>query len=359
MGVKVREKVKGSGVWWVFVHQKGDRTSLRVGSKAAAKKAAREIEARLILGQPIRTKEKRAPTLERYYERFRDSYMETALRPSTRDSYETSFRVHILPELGKLRVDELDRVKMEEFVSGLVKKRIHQQKTTSDSGKKKRTLSKNTIRLIIAALSVLVNDAIEKGVLRENPLKGISKFYRQAPSRHQEIEPLTEEETALFLKAAAKHASKYFPLFLASVHTGMRSGELAGLQWRDIDWKGAFIWVRRQFVRGREQPLKTRNGRRKVDLSDELLSELKMLKKHRQTEYLKDGKNSIPDWIFCSEEGTPIDMYNFKRRHFKRILRKAGLREIRFHDLRYVLSPIMFLVSTSGFLYSSLVFCKG
>jgi integrase len=55
----------------------------------------------------------------------------------------------------------------------------------------------------------------------------------------------------------------------------------------------------------------------------------------RREEALASGRNEIPDWIFCNEDGKPPDMYNLKRRHFFRCLKSAGLRRIRFHDLRH------------------------
>jgi integrase len=74
--------------------------------------------------------------------------------------------------------------------------------------------------------------------------------YRQAPVRHEEIEPLSPGELLTFLDIAFRHTPTQYPLFLAASHTGMRSGELAGLQWDDIDWKGKFFQLRRSIVNG-------------------------------------------------------------------------------------------------------------
>lgn len=97
----------------------------------------------------------------------------------------------------------------------------------------------------------------------------------------------------------------------------------------DIDWNSKYVMVRRSVVEARIT--RTKTGRiRKVDLSDALLSELKALRKHRQAAYLKEGENEIPEWIFCNAAGNPIDMRGFKRRVFRKVLRKAKLRTIRF-----------------------------
>ncbi len=90
---------------------------------------------------------------------------------------------------------------------------------------------------------------------------------------------------------------------------------------------------------------------RRVDLSDALLHELKELKKKRQAEYLAKGKNEIPEWVFLSrgrllkdekrDEGCQLDMHNVKTRHFHKCLEKAGLRRIRFNDLRHTFASLL------------------
>ena len=104
MGVKVREKKKDSGVWWVFINYKGKRTSRQIGTKRAAEKVKEQIEARLKLGQDALPKEKPAvPTLQDYWTRLKETYLPSGIRQSTIDSYRRSFKNHILPELGSTR----------------------------------------------------------------------------------------------------------------------------------------------------------------------------------------------------------------------------------------------------------------
>ena len=99
MGVRIREKPKDSGVWWVFIHHEGRRTSRRVGDQEAAEEAARQIQARLTLGKDaLPAQRKRAPTLKVYFQGFRETYLETAVRHSTRQSYKENFKNHIIPE---------------------------------------------------------------------------------------------------------------------------------------------------------------------------------------------------------------------------------------------------------------------
>jgi len=338
MGVRVREKIEGSGIYWVFVAHQGRRTSRKVGDRTAAREAARKIQARLTLGKGAFGERAKlpAPRLMDYWKRFEENYRGT-LKPSTWASYEMGMRVHIFSQLGNHRLDGITKPMMKKFVSQLVEK----------------GLAKDSIRLYLAALGVLYTQAIDDKIVTENPTRGLGKFYRQAKVKHEEINPLTEEESLLFLEKTLEFEKKYYPLFLCALHTGMRSGELAGLQWTDIDWNGKFLEVRRAINRfGEVSSVKTKNGRRRVDLSDHLLETLSNYRREKQQEALKEGKSEIPEWIFANRFGSFIDIKNVKSRNFKRVLKKGGLRSIRFHDMRHTFASQL-LSNGTNILYVS------
>jgi len=332
MGVRIREKVKGSKVFWVFVHHHGQRRSVKVGSKPAAKEVARKIEAKLTLGGAIlHDKKPSVPTLEEYYEsQFKKTYMQATLKPSSCSTYEKCFRLHILPALGRFPLDEIPRPQMEEFVAGLVKK----------------DLAKDTIRLTVGTLGVLYNQAVEHGVVSVNPACKLTKFFRNAPKRHAEIQPLSPQEVPLFLQTALKHSPEQYPIFLALIHTGMRSGELAALKWGDLSFNGKYITVRRNFVEGQMTTTKT-DRIRKVDMSDALMEVLLELRRKRQEQWLTKGHNEIPELVFCNDQGEPIGMRHLPTTHFKRCLKKAGLSERRLHDLRHTFATLLIMQGES------------
>ncbi len=326
MGIKVKEKIKGSNEWWVFLNHKGMRRSKKCGPKKTAEKVAEIMRANLTLGHSLMGRDEKspAPTLKQYYERFKEVWA-TTIRENSFRVYDSSFRIHILPVLGNYRLDEIDREKMEKFVTGLVK----------------RGLAKATIQLILAPLNLLYRRAIKHKIILENPASEMSEFYRQAPASYAYIEPLTEEECVLFLRTAAEKEPDGYPVLLCGLHTGMRVGELAALQWPDIDWNGKFIFVQRQFACGVVSPLKTKHARRKVDCSDELLEILRKLRKQRLEEWMRRGLPNFPDWVFCSSFGSPDCWSANKRYVLKQTLKKAGLRRIRFHDLRHTYASLL------------------
>ncbi len=334
MGVKVREKVKGSGVWWIFVAHDGKRFSKRVGDKKTANKVAGQFSAKLTLGEDLQPQEKPSiPTVNQYYKHYKRVYLEVAVRETTLAIYETSFEKHILPVLGEKGMDDVTRADIEILVADLV-----------------TNLAKPTIRMTLSCLRAMFSHAIEHEIVVKNPVVKTTKMYAQTTAKHEEIEPLTAEEVMKFLRKAKeldvqartrrKDSMVYYPLLLTAIHTGLRCGELAGLQWGDIDFNGSFLIVRRAFVNGQVVPTKTKKQRR-VDLSDAVIHELQAYRRQKQADWLKKGSNEIPVWVFANDEGNPPDMNNVKHRGFKTTLTRAELRQIRFHDLRHTFASLL------------------
>ena len=145
---------------------------------------------------------------------------------------------------------------------------------------------------------------------------------------------------ALAAAAGAVLASAAYPLFLCAVRTGLRLGELLALQWPDIDFNGRFTEVRRNLVAGRVTTPK--NGKtRRVDMSAQLTATLKALLQARKKETLKNGWGSVPEWIFCTESGGPLDGADLRHRVFYKLLEKAEPRRVRFHDLRHTFASLL------------------
>lgn len=120
----------------------------------------------------------------------------------------------------------------------------------------------------------------------------------------------------------------------------MRLGELIGLQWGDIDFSGGFIEVRRAYFKGRLSTPKNGKSRR-IDMSRQLSETFKVILVERKKEVLAKGLGYLPDSIFTNEAGNIVDGDNIRRRVFKPALAKAGLRQIRIHDLRHTFASLL------------------
>jgi integrase len=125
---------------------------------------------------------------------------------------------------------------------------------------------------------------------------------------------------------------------LCALRTGLRQGELLGLRWSDIDFAGRFIHVRQNRVHGVTTTPKNHQVRR-VDMSTQLALELKALRRRERARCLAESVD-MPTMVFASKTGGYLDVGNV-RRAFYRILTAAGLRHIRFHDLRHTFASLL------------------
>jgi integrase len=127
---------------------------------------------------------------------------------------------------------------------------------------------------------------------------------------------LTEAEAQRLLEACDETEKPFLHLALA---TGMRFNELAALEWRDVDFLKKNIYVRRS---------KTAAGIRDISINN---SDIKVLTEMRRQTTEKHG---ISELIFRSREGNGVDYGNFTKRRFLPLVKRIGLAEVRFHDLR-------------------------
>jgi len=147
-----------------------------------------------------------------------------------------------------------------------------------------------------------------------------------------------------------------YALIFTAVRAGLREGEIAALQWGDAQFGDGkddcdrYVVIQRSYDRRWSRKMLTPKSRkpRRVDLSRELRAVLLRLRDERLIEAFAEGKADISDeLVFPSEAGTPIEMNNFSERVFKPLLTRAGLRRIRFHDLRHTFGSLLIQAGAS------------
>src|SRR5262249_16497225 len=106
MAVKVKQH---KGKWWGFIDHKGRRKAKCVGSKQAAETAAKKIEAKLTLGDFLLLDEKPQRPFDAYFRNWLDTYVQANCKESTRDAYESSFRLYLLPAFGQKDIGAITR----------------------------------------------------------------------------------------------------------------------------------------------------------------------------------------------------------------------------------------------------------
>jgi integrase len=172
----------------------------------------------------------------------------------------------------------------------------------------------------LVPIKEMFRHAVRWGYIKVSP----AEYVEKPRVEKEEMDILTPAEIEAFLDNAP---AKDRPLFLTAILTGLRRGELFGLQRGDINWITNQIHVRRSLWKGKFQTPKSKLSVRKVDMTPYLATELK--------KHILASPNSELDLVFCNTEGNPIEPDTFIKRKFLPALRRAKIRKVRFHDLRH------------------------
>ena len=171
----------------------------------------------------------------------------------------------------------------------------------------------------------------------QNPAAEYEKPRKGRSEPDVELRFLTLEEVDAVIRAMPADAvgQAEGALILAAAMTGMRRGELLGLRWRDVDWGARKIRVVRTYVGGKVDTPKSAASRRAVPLASRLAEELSRL-------YEASPFTGDDDPVFTHPRGTglPLDGSAVSK-SFKRALQRAGVRDVRFHDLRHTFGTMM------------------
>lgn len=358
MSIKIKERVRNSkkewidpgrkpvsGIYYLIINHwslpKG-RAKIRVqGQGKDALELARttksQLDAKIALKQQLFPSA--APTLGEFFEDFRRTHLDN-VKDSTRESYEGAFRKYIEPVFGKIPLDQIKRQDVKIFLSDL-KSITYTVEKGRKRGKKSEApvetkhLSKDTIRIIFSTLRKIFNEAVDNEIVTTNPAQRMGRVFSEVESRH-EVNPLTEEEFKVLLEVARTETPHYFALFACLLYAGLRIGEGTALRWPDVDWKHNVMHIRKTHSRG-QLGRTTKTGKtRQVEISPTLFSILKELRLDREKQW---GKN-VPEFVFCTPSGSPIDNHNLRYQYFSKILKASRLRKIRIHDLRHTFATL-------------------
>ena len=207
-----------------------------------------------------------------------------------------------------------------------------------------RKLSARTVRYAHAVLRSAIRQAIRWQLLLSDPTQGV-----QLPSpRSREMSVLNTDQARSFLRAAAH--SPQGCLFAVALTTGMRPSEYLALCWRDIDWDRGTVSVVRSIHRHDGQwaftDTKRVRSRRLVKLQTWVLELLRGMK-DKTEEASETCDTAVTNLIFTTAHGEPINEEYLVKKHFKPLLREAGLPNIRLYDLRHTSATLALAVGVA------------
>jgi integrase len=257
-------------------------------------------------------------TVEQYLRRWLD-YTSKTTRTGTHANYLGWCQRYIVPVIGRVRLADLTPEHADAFTT---------QATTAG-------LAPGTVHNIRVMFGGALNRAIKwqvPGVRNVVAMTAGPKVVRK------EQHYLNPEQARQFLDALQGEPTEAF--YTLALYGGLRLGEVQGVRWQDIDLTKQMLRVQRSYRDGVGlTDVKTAKSNRTVDLSEPMVLALKQHRKAQMEQQAEAGTLGIKwlnDWglVFTREYGLPTDR-NAIRRDYHRLLRKARLARIRFHDLRH------------------------
>jgi integrase len=264
--------------------------------------------------------------LGEYLDRWLSDSVSDTVKATTFERYEQITRLHLKPALGRVKLKALTPA----HVRGLYREKL-------EAG-----LSARTVRYIHTTLHKALKQAVMDGLIPRNATESVKP---PQPSR-EEMCPLTPEQAKLLLKVAHETGDRLEALYVLAIHTGLRQGELLGLKWDDVDLEDGSLQVRRTLTITKNGPLftspKTTGSRRSVKLTSHAIEAVRHHLERQLGEIDRVGSLwSENGLMFASEMGESLNRHNLTRRSFKPLLKRAGLPQIRFHDLRHTCATLL------------------
>ena len=287
MGKPYQRKDRNDKDWYISYYEPGGkRIKRRIGpSKKLAEAALKKIEVAIAEGRYLEVKNQD----KILFENFADEYLRThCLNQKSYRSYH-SIHVKILKEVFKSKsLDEIKTLDIDKFKNNRLNK-----------------VSPATVNRSLACLKTMFNKAIVWGKFEGvNPMAKVG-LYKEKAIRLRYL----EKEEILRLVENCSPALK--PVVILAVNTGMRHGEIFNLKWHDVDFKRNVICL-----------LETKSGeKREVPMNEVVKNELIKVRKHPKSPY-----------IFCHPNGQRVKDI---RKSFWTALKKSGIKDFRFHDLRH------------------------
>ena len=317
----VRKRDDGRWEGRIVVGHKDDGTPIfRYVLAKTQKELTKKLHAKILEYRGVELSEESAMTLAEWLEKWLSEYKVNTIRASTLERYSRDIENHVIPRLGYKKIsfittNDIQKMYVDIKENGRIKNREKLGSVLSDS----------MVRSIHMMLHQAFEDAVKERLISKNPTKGTT-----IPKKsHAEMQVLNKEQMDRFFEEIDKDEI-WRDFFYTELTTGLRRGEICGLKWCDFDEKHGTLNICRNATAKKGGGVSI--GETKTDTGNRLIylpeSTVKMLKKRK--------KHALTEWIFPNPY-RPEDplLPNSAYQKLKKILKKANLPSIRFHDLRH------------------------
>jgi integrase len=271
----------------------------------------------------------RIPTVAEYLEYWLHQSVKPRVRPLTFAGYSVNVSKHLVPTLGKIRLDRLTPQDVQEMMN----------RRLTDG------FSPKTVAYVHQVLRTALELARRWELIDRNVASLVDPPRRQRPK----IRPLAPDKARQFLNSVRGHRLE--ALFSVALAIGLRQGEALGLRWEDLDMAAGVLRVNHQLQRvdGRltlVEP-KTDRSRRALVIPPSVIEHLHDHERRQLAERLWAGSKWIESGlVFTSRLGGPLQARQVIR-EFHKALKDAGLKRIRFHDLRHSCATLLLVQGVS------------
>lgn len=263
----------------------------------------------------------------------------STLAKTTYGNHQRKLNLHIMPVIGHMPLEQITTLHLMRIIT--------EMKRHDDKGGELSFHSKQDVYRTIKSIFKyahkwgLTDKDISAGLEKPRPL--------DTDDMDNELQVYDENETAQLMKLIQEEPIMWRILFTLALATGMRKGELLGLQWQDIDFVNNEVNVRRSIVLTKEGPhiktTKTRKGKRSISLPQSVMEELKFYRKEWVKNKLARGDVWIEkdyEWLFHKWNGPHLYPTSPTKRWAKFIESTKGeVRFIRLHDLRHTQASLL------------------
>ena len=330
----IRQRSKGT--WSIVIDvgrdpKTGKRRQQWHTVKGTKKDAERELREKLRSLETGAYVKPQKISLGEYLEHWIQSYVVIHTSPRTAEGYQAIVDRYLIPALGAIPLCQLQPQHLENYYAHA----LSHGRLDGKGG-----LSARTVLHQHRVLSQALSHAVKQGLLARNVAEAVAA---PRPGRSR-MATLSFADVPRFLDAARR--TPYYILFYAALYTGMRRGELLGLRWCDIDLGKASISVVQTLYRlssGEfviKEP-KSPHSRRLVSLSPSLAELLRGYHAEQEAQKILLGTTLTgQDLVFAHPDGSPLDPSTVTHA-FGKLIKKAELPHIRFHDLRHTHATLM------------------
>ena len=305
--------------------------TVKTSSKRHAEKLLAEFVTAVEKGQFIATD----LTLRDFVERWLKEYGENHLAPKTLARYKDLLNKRILPALGHLRIDKIRPVHLLSFYNNLAEPGLRLDG-------KKGALSACTVQMHHRVLSAVLQDAVEWQIITDNPCRRVAPPKKQRPL----IQILTDEQTGIFLTGLEQAPMKWKTISILALSTGLRLGELLGLEWRHIDFDAQTVRIEQtsQYICGMgvfTKGTKNTSSERLIALP---ASVTELLQTYRESQ--DEQREKLEDlWhesnrLFTQWNGLPMHPSSFNH-WLRQYCTNTGLPRITPHSFRHMSATML------------------